>query len=100
MNNKRKQFDRHEVHENNKRFKTDNICVMNGLENDSMKIIAVRQNLKVKKFITSKEDLTRIKLSRNNIEKWCHCPFFSKVAIGCYVKIGIGRNSSSSVYKV
>jgi RNA polymerase-associated protein RTF1 len=58
------------------------------------------ENLKLKQFITSKEELTRIKLSRSKIEKWCHAPFFSKVATGCFVKIGIGNNSSGPVYRV
>ena len=58
------------------------------------------ENLKLKQFISTKEELTRIKLSRSKIEKWCHAPFFSKVATGCFVKIGIGNNSSGPVYRV
>lgn len=56
--------------------------------------------LKQKKFIQTKEELTRIKLSRNKIQKWCHAPFFSEVSCGCFVKIGIGNNISGPVYRV
>lgn len=55
---------------------------------------------KQKQFITTKEQLTRIKLSRNKVEKWCHAPFFESVTRGCFVKIGIGNNASEPVYRV
>lgn len=50
--------------------------------------------------ITNKEDLNSIKLSRHKAEKWCHTPFFKKVAIGCYVRIGIGNNKGMPVYQI
>ncbi|RNA03834.1 RNA polymerase-associated RTF1 -like protein [Brachionus plicatilis] len=50
--------------------------------------------------IGSKDDLSRIKLSRHKAEKWCHTPFFKKVAIGCYVRIGIGNNKGLPVYQI
>ncbi len=50
--------------------------------------------------INSKEELNRVKLSRFRIEKWCHAPFFKKIACGCFVRIGIGMNAGTSIYRV
>lgn len=52
------------------------------------------------KIISCKEDLSRIRLSRHKIEKWCHMPFFKKVVVGCYVRIGIGNHEGRPVYRV
>ncbi len=49
--------------------------------------------------INTKEDLNRVKLSRFRIEKWCHAPFFKKIALGCFVRIGIGMNAGTSIYR-
>lgn len=32
--------------------------------------------------------------------RWCHAPFFKKVACGCFVRIGIGMNQGASIYRV
>lgn len=32
--------------------------------------------------------------------RWCHAPFFPKVSRGCFVRIGIGNNTSGPVYRV
>jgi RNA polymerase-associated protein RTF1 len=53
-----------------------------------------------KKPISTKEELNNVKLSRFKIEKWCHAPFFKKVAIGCFVRVGIGLNQGVNVYRV
>ena len=53
-----------------------------------------------KKPISTKEELNSVKLSRFKIEKWCHAPFFKKVAIGCFVRVGIGMNQGVNVYRV
>jgi len=50
--------------------------------------------------ITSKEQLEKARLSRNNIERFCHLPSFGKIVIGCYVRIGIGQHEGKSVYRV
>jgi len=50
--------------------------------------------------ITTKEELSRIRLSRHKLEKWCSMPFFKKTAVGCYVKIGIGSHEGRAVYRV
>lgn len=32
--------------------------------------------------------------------RWCHTPFFAKVAKGAFVRINIGQSSSGPVYRV
>jgi RNA polymerase-associated protein RTF1 len=53
-----------------------------------------------RKPISTKDELNSVKLSRFKIEKWCHAPFFKKVAIGCFVRVGIGLNQGVNVYRV
>lgn len=52
------------------------------------------------RFVQVKEELEDIRLSRNRMELWCHMPFFKKVVIGCFVRIGIGFHEGKSVYRV
>ncbi|OAF69281.1 hypothetical protein A3Q56_02912 [Intoshia linei] len=51
-------------------------------------------------YIEKIEDLTKVKLSRYKLEKWCHMPFLNKVAIGMFVKIGIGSHYNTPIYKI
>ncbi|KAM8736759.1 RNA polymerase-associated protein RTF1 homolog [Acanthopagrus schlegelii] len=46
------------------------------------------------------DELNRVRLSRHKLERWCHMPFFAKTVTGCFVRIGIGNNSSKPVYRV
>jgi RNA polymerase-associated protein RTF1 len=50
--------------------------------------------------ISNLEELTKIKLSRFRLEKWVHMPFFRDVAVGCYVRVGIGAHEGRMVYRV
>jgi RNA polymerase-associated protein RTF1 len=50
--------------------------------------------------MSGKEELNRVKLSRFRIEKWVHAPFFKKIACGLFVRIGIGLNAGNSIYRV
>lgn len=50
--------------------------------------------------VTLPEDLNKIRLSRYKLERWCHMPFFSKTAVGCFVRIGIGNSNGKPVYRV
>ncbi|XP_025104366.1 RNA polymerase-associated protein RTF1 homolog [Pomacea canaliculata] len=50
--------------------------------------------------VTTKEELSKIRLSRHKLERWCHMPFFRKVVVGCYVRIGIGNHEGRAVYRV
>ncbi|CAF0937717.1 unnamed protein product [Brachionus calyciflorus] len=67
-------------------------------ESDSSSVNDKRKQTKIP--ISNKEELNKIKLSRHKTEKWCHAPFFKKVAVGCFVRIGIGNNKSVPVYRV
>ncbi|XP_071963061.1 RNA polymerase-associated protein RTF1 homolog [Antedon mediterranea] len=50
--------------------------------------------------IADKSDLSKIRLSRNKMERWVHMPFFPTTVIGCFVRIGIGNNEGRPVYRV
>ncbi|XP_041468092.1 RNA polymerase-associated protein RTF1 homolog [Lytechinus variegatus] len=51
-------------------------------------------------YVSTKEELNRIRLTRNKMEKWVHMPFFPHTTIGCFVRIGIGQNNGRPVYRV
>ncbi|XP_022107008.1 RNA polymerase-associated protein RTF1 homolog [Acanthaster planci] len=51
-------------------------------------------------FISTKEELSKIRLSRHKMERWVHMPFFADTVIGCYVRIGIGSNGGRPIYRV
>ncbi|XP_015912368.1 RNA polymerase-associated protein RTF1 homolog [Parasteatoda tepidariorum] len=55
---------------------------------------------KKSEFINTKEELSKIRLSRYKLEKWVHAPFFTKTVSGCFVRIGIGTNDGRPVYRV
>nr|CRZ25129.1 Bm3560 [Brugia malayi] len=53
-----------------------------------------------KREVNCLADLARIRLSRFKISRIVHAPFFNKTVIGCFVRIGIGRNKEGrSVYR-
>jgi RNA polymerase-associated protein RTF1 len=45
-------------------------------------------------------ELEKCKISRANLARFVHLPFFNDLAIGCYVRVGIGQNNGISVYRV
>lgn len=51
-------------------------------------------------FITNRDEISKVRLSRFKMERWCHMPYFKKTVVGCYVRIGIGQNNGKSVYRV
>ncbi|GLG94680.1 RNA polymerase-associated protein Rtf1 [Gryllus bimaculatus] len=51
-------------------------------------------------FVTKKEELNKIRLSRHKMERFVHLPFFERVVTGCFVRIGIGNNNGKPVYRV
>lgn len=55
---------------------------------------------KKSEFINTKEELSKIRLSRFKLEKWVHAPFFTKTVAGCFVRIGIGTHDGRPVYRV
>merc|ERR1712083_996351 len=54
---------------------------------------------KVQKYIETQEDLEPIRLSRFKMEKFVHLPFFKKLVMNCFVRIGIGQFQGRSVYR-
>jgi len=46
------------------------------------------------------EQLERVRLTRQKIEKWLLEPFFDRVVPGCYVRIGIGQQNGRPTYRV
>merc|ERR1712083_1203580 len=54
---------------------------------------------KVQKYIETQEDLEPIRLSRFKMEKFVHLPFFKKLVMNCFVRIGIGQYQGRSVYR-
>ncbi|KAI0981095.1 hypothetical protein GJ496_001498 [Pomphorhynchus laevis] len=51
-------------------------------------------------YISCKEELIRIRLSRHKLAKWCHAPFFREVALGSFVRVGVGIANSDPVYRI
>ncbi|XP_052106879.1 RNA polymerase-associated protein RTF1 homolog isoform X2 [Mytilus californianus] len=51
-------------------------------------------------YVSTKEQLQKVRLSRHKIERWVHMPFFRKTVAGCYVRIGIGNHEGRAVYRV
>ncbi len=51
-------------------------------------------------YISTKEQLSQMRLSRHKIGKIVHLPFFKRVAVGCFVRIMIGANNGKPVYRV
>lgn len=54
---------------------------------------------KVQKYIETQEDLEPIRLSRFKMEKFIHLPFFKKLVMNTFVRIGIGQHQGRSVYR-
>jgi len=50
--------------------------------------------------ISTKEELSLIRLSRHKLERWCSMPFFKNTVVGCFVKIGIGSHEGRAIYRV
>jgi len=44
--------------------------------------------------------LERIRLKRDQLEKWLNEPFFERVLPGCFVRIGIGNKDGLPIYRV
>ncbi|XP_015184359.1 PREDICTED: RNA polymerase-associated protein RTF1 homolog [Polistes dominula] len=51
-------------------------------------------------FVSTKDELNKIRLSRHKMERFVHLPFFDRVVQGCFVRIGIGNNNGKAVYRV
>ncbi|XP_011502921.1 PREDICTED: RNA polymerase-associated protein Rtf1 [Ceratosolen solmsi marchali] len=69
-------------------------------DTDKKSVTSVKNKSKKIIYISTKEDLNKIRLSRHKMERFVHLPFFERVAQGCFVRIGIGNNNGRPVYRV
>lgn len=51
-------------------------------------------------FITTKDELNKIRLSRHKVERFVALPHFGRVVTGCFVRISIGNKNNQPVYRV
>ena len=53
-------------------------------------------------FISTLEELNKLRISRHKLEKFINLPIFEKTVVGCFVRINIGNNSQVQklVYRV
>lgn len=71
-----------------------------GSDSDKRSVSSSKSKTKKVQFITKKEDITKIRLSRHKMERFVHLPFFNRVVEGCFVRIGIGNHNNMPVYRV
>ena len=58
-------------------------------------------SIQKKRAISSKEELELARISRFKLAKFVHYPFFEKTVVGCFVRVGIGRNQAGrEVYRI
>ncbi|CAB3362875.1 Hypothetical predicted protein [Cloeon dipterum] len=66
-------------------------------ESDSRSVVSVKKV----QYISTKEELNKLRLSRHKMEKFVHLPVFGRIVTGCFVRIGIGNdNYGTPVYRV
>ncbi|KRX72632.1 RNA polymerase-associated protein Rtf1 [Trichinella sp. T6] len=53
-----------------------------------------------KPVVKTREELSKIRLSRFKLGKLVHTPFFKNTVVGCYVRISIGANNGVPVYRM
>ena len=51
-------------------------------------------------FVVTVETLNSVRLSRIQVGKWVHAPFFPTTIISSYVKMGIGQKEGEQVYRI
>lgn len=53
-------------------------------------------------FISTLEEMNKLRISRFKLEKFINLPIFEKTVVGCFVRINIGNNNSTQklVYRV
>lgn len=52
------------------------------------------------KFITTRDELNKIRLSRFKMERFINLPIFERTVMNCFVRISIGNNGQKPVYRV
>lgn len=46
------------------------------------------------------DDIKEITIRRSKLAKWIMEPFFEELIVGCFVRVGIGRSKSGSIYRL
>lgn len=69
-------------------------------ETDDKSVSSSKNKPKKLVYVSNKEDLNKVRLSRHKMERFVHLPFFDRVVQGCFVRIGIGNNNGKPVYRV
>lgn len=51
---------------------------------------------------TSLSEIQKIRVSRDELEKWCFAPFFKDTVVNCLVRIGLGSDkiTKQPVYRI
>ncbi|XP_073845461.1 RNA polymerase-associated protein Rtf1 [Musca autumnalis] len=52
------------------------------------------------KYVTTREELNKIRLSRFKMERFINLPIFEQTVMNCFVRISIGNNGQKAVYRV
>lgn len=50
-------------------------------------------------FLTTREELNKLRLSRHKMERFVNLPIFEKTVLNCFVRISIGNNNAKPVYR-
>ncbi|XP_043489038.1 RNA polymerase-associated protein RTF1 homolog [Polistes fuscatus] len=69
-------------------------------DTDKKSVISNKAKPKKPLYVSTKDELNKIRLSRHKMERFVHLPFFDRVVQGCFVRIGIGNNNGKAVYRV
>ncbi|KAL1124290.1 hypothetical protein AAG570_002058, partial [Ranatra chinensis] len=69
-------------------------------DSDNRSVASSKAKVKKIQYISGRDDLNKIRLSRHKMERFVHLPFFTRVVQGCYVRIGIGNHNGRPVYRV
>lgn len=51
-------------------------------------------------YISTLDEMNKLRISRFKLEKFINLPIFEKTVVGCFVRINIGNNNSKLVYRV
>ncbi|KAL7088889.1 hypothetical protein ACP275_13G156100 [Erythranthe tilingii] len=55
---------------------------------------------KVSSKVPTFEDIKEITIRRSKLSKWFMEPFFDELIVGCFVRVGIGKSRSGSIYRL
>ncbi|KAE7995634.1 hypothetical protein FH972_000409 [Carpinus fangiana] len=50
--------------------------------------------------VPSFDDIKEITIRRSKLAKWFMEPFFEELIVGCFVRVGIGKSKSGSIYRL